>query len=424
MTDIDKKKADEFRELADEFYKQGNFYEAVEYYEKCVELEPNAAFMHNRLGHVYGQIDKYQYLDEQIKCHQKALELEPDNANAIRNLAFAFARLGEDQKAVEYYQKLFELEHIPDDYCSYGCLKIKMGDFEEGWEYYKYRFSKHFGATFYPEFDKPEWEGQEISDKTLLVYYEQGFGDSIQFFRYLEQLKPLTKKIIFKVQDQLVDLLKNSSSDIEIVKESESFSDLDFDYHISLMNILPALKAQIDNIPLSQGYIKADEEKIKVYKEKFFNNDFIKIGISYNGAIIGNNRRNIPLEKFYPLTKLENVKVYSFQKDVSKNLLEKIPPEVEIINLGTTFKDFSDTAAAMANLDFFVTSDNSVFNLAAAMGIKTFVLLSKDAEWRWFSDDEKTSWYDSVKIFKKQDELEDWSIQMQRVIDEIKQGEA
>jgi len=417
MADFDNKTVDELRAIADEQYNNGNYAEAVEYYIKCAEKEPSA-LMYNRVGFVYSKINNYIFLEEQIKYHKKALELEPNYTSAIRNLAFAYSRLGDDEKAVEYFHKLFELESIPDDYCAYGCLMLKLGDFEKGWEHYKKRFCKHFGATFYPKTDKPEWQGEEIKDKTLLIQCEQGFGDTLQFLRYLEQIKPLAKKIIFVVQKGLVDLVKDNTNDIEIVEDTESLYELEFDYHIPLLNLPCALKVTMANIPLAEGYIKADEEKIKDYKEKYFNNDSFKIGISFKGAVCGNHRRDIPLSAFYPLTTMNNVKLYSFQRG-GANQLKNLPPDFKITDLSGTFKDFSDTAAAMANVDLFVTSDNSVFNLAGAMGKKTFVLLSKDAEWRWFLDEETTPWYDSVKIFKKQTETENWDIPMKRIVEEI-----
>lgn len=410
--------------LADEKAQEGNFTEAIEDYKKYLKTNPQNVIIHNRIGHLYGKIDEFKYANEQIKYFEKALGIQPDYTLTIRNLAFTYQKIGKYQESAECFLKIFELDPVMDDYFAYSCLKIQLGDFEEGWRYYEARFLKKFGQTYYPKIDKPKWEGQKILDKTLLVHYEQGYGDSIQFFRYLEQLKPLVGKIIFIVQKGLAELLKLNANGIEVVKTLRKLDEgidsgtgnIPFDYHIPLMSLPYLLNARIDNIPLSRGYIKADEDKVKAYKEEFFNNDCFKIGISWSGAKVGNRLRDSPLEAFYPLIKLKNVKIYSFQKNFGSEQLENLPSDIEIIDLGKRFNDFSDTAAAMANLDLFVTSDNGVFNLAAAMGKKTFLMLNKHSEWRWFFDEDTTPWYDSVKIFKKQSEAESWDSLMQKVI--------
>jgi len=392
---------------------------AIVYFKKYAKKTPQDYNIYNIIGFLYQEIDEYEDLDEQIKYFQKSLELKPDFKVALRNLAFAYARAGDYEESIECLHKLLELGAVPDDYFYYACLKLMLGDFEEGWKYYEHRFLKEFVPTPYPEFDIPKWEGQDISDKTLLVHYEQGFGDSIQFFRYLPEVLLLSKKLIFRVQNDLLDLFKINSGGIEVVGDSTPIAELSFDYHIPLMNVPRILNATIDNIPLTKGYFEANKDKIQEMKSEFFNTDCFKIGISWHGSLLGKKNRNIPLECFYPLTRLKNVKIYSFQKGESEKDLTNLPPDVEIVNLGETFHDFSDTAAAMANLDLFVTGDNSLLNLAGAMGKKTFALLSKDSEWRWFLDTEKTPWYDSVKIFKKQHENDDWELTMEKVISSL-----
>lgn len=392
---------------------------AIKYFEKYLEKDPKNAITYDIVGNLYSKIDKFATLDSQIRYFKKSLELMPNFAGSVRNLAFAYSRNGQNQEALDCFKRLFEIGAMPDDYFAYACLQIKLGNFEEGWKFYQYRFLKSYGATPYPKFNKPIWEGQNISDKVLLVQYEQGFGDSIQFFRYLEQLKKVAQKVIFRVQDELFDLFNINSKDIEIVKASEPIDESTFDYHVPLMNLLHLLNARIDNIPLVQGYIKPDASKISDYKNNFFNNDCFKIGISWHGSEGGNRLRNIPLEVFYPLTKLKNVKLYSFQKGFASNQLEKNPEGVEIIDLAKTFYSFSETAAAIENLDIFITSDNAVFNLAAAMGKKTFLLLNKHSEWRWFFDNNTTPWYECVRIFKKQNENDSWHLVMDKVISEL-----
>lgn len=402
-----------------EYYKNKDYAGAISYYNKYIELNQTNPVIYNMLGYLYQKLAPYEEIERRIECFEKALELNPKYTQAIRNLAFAYPLVGKYSEAINCFHKLFNEGAVTDDYFAYACLKLRLGDFEEGWKYFDARFLKVYGKTDYPEIDKPRWEGQEIKDKTLLVQFEQGFGDSIQFFRYLEQLKPIAKKIIFRVQNELVELFK-INTDIEIIGEKVPVKEISFDYHIPLMSLPYILKATLQNIPFSQGYIKADEKKFIEYKKEFFDNDCFKIGISWHGTNIGNINRNIPLSSFYSLTELKNVKIYSLQKVFDKNDLERLPNNIEIVNLGKSFSDFSDTAAAMANLDLFITSDNSVLNLAGAMGKKTFLLLNKFAEWRWMFDEEKTPWYKSVKIFKKQNELDNWDLLIKKVIEDIK----
>jgi len=417
---------DELIRLGDEQADKANFAEAIEYYKQYLEKNPNDALLYNRIGYLYGKFGDFDYLDEQIKYFEKALELRPDYAMAIRNLALKYELVDKHEKSIEFFHKLFELDAVSDDYFAYACEQLRLGNFEEGWAFYESRFEKTIGKTEYPKIDKPRWEGQPILDKTLLVQYEQGFGDTFQFLRYLDVIRPLAKKIIFRVQNELLDLVKRNISWAEVVGISTPISELSFDFHTPLMslpmltNLTMATMATMETIPKYSNYLKADEFKIADYKSKFFDNDSFKVGISWAGMPSGNLHRNVPLKYYYPLAKVDNVKVYSFQKGFGINALEQLPEDIEIENLGATFKDFSDTAAAMANLDLFITSDNALFNLAGAMGVKTFVLLNKNSEWRWFFDEEKTPWYDNARIFKKQNECDSWAWLMGKAIEALK----
>lgn len=423
MPSKDENTTDAFK-IADGLYRKGDFERALKYFLIHLKSNPKDALVLNMAGHLYRKIKGYENLDEQIKYFKKALEIKPDYRSAVRNLAYAYSMSEQYENAFETYQKLFKLEPLADDYFSYACLNIKAGDFQKGWEYYEYRFDKCYGKAEYLEFDKPRWSGEKIPNKTLLIQYEQGFGDSIQFLRYLKTVKPLVGKIIFRVQDELIDLFKHNLANIELVKNSTPVDELKFDFHIPLMSIIHVLKLKKEDIPLSKGYIKADPKKVQKYEKKFFNTEKLKVGICWFGRQTGNRSRNVPLKYFYPLAKLKNIKLYSFQKGEGARYLEDVPNNIEITDLGKTFNDFSDTAAAMANLDLFITADNSVFNLAGAMGIKTIVLLNRDSEWRWFLDEDKTPWYDSVEIFKKKNENDSWSLLIERVVEEVKNIDA
>lgn len=410
-----------YRIMGDYYNKIKEQSKAIAYYQKYTEYNSQNPSVYNALGAIYASIDRYENPQRQIEYFKKAIELFPSYQDAIRNLAITYRNADKNEEAMQCFAKVLELEPTNDDYFAYACQKIKLGDFKQGWKYYEYRFKREFKPIVYPQIDKPRWDGKKnLEEKTLLVHYEQGFGDSIQFFRYLHQLK--AKKIIFRVQDALEELLRLNSPNIQIVKKSTPMEDLEFDYHAPLMSLPYLLKARVDNIPLSSGYINADKEKAEKYKKEFFNNNSLKIGITWHGTRSGNETRDIDLENFYELARIKNVEIYSFQKNAEEELSGQLPSDVKIIDLGKTFKDFSDTAAAMQNIDLFVTSDNVVFNLAGAMGKKTFLLLNRDCEWRWMLDEDKTPWYDSVKIFKKKYQNDPWSLQIQRIIECIEYG--
>lgn len=397
-------------------YKTKEYDKSIQFFKKYLELKPNDAHAYNSLGHINELAFGYKNTKEQIELFERALLLEPNFVGAIRNLAITYPRVGRFDEAINCYKKLFELENLADDYFSYACLQIKLENFEEGWKYFDYRFKKTLDRTGYPMFDKPEWKGEDIKGKTLLVQYEQGFGDTLQFFRYIKMVEKLAGKVILRVQNSMTDLLQ-MNTDVTVVSENTPIKDIEFDYHVPMMSLPVIFKTNKTNIPQSDTYLKADDNRINLFKEKVFNTDKKKVGISWHGALSGNPRRNIPLVCFKPILKREDCKFYSFQKGVS--LKEVLSFSQDIYNLGEVFDNFSETAAAMANLDYFITSDNCLVHLAGALGIKTFLLLNEDCEWRWFQDTESTPFYDSVKIIKKKHEGQSWEILIQKVLSEI-----
>lgn len=389
---------------------------AIKYYRKYLEKDPKDSYIYNQLGHSYDVLDPFENLDLQIECFEKASALRPDVKGPIKNLAIVYPRLDKYDETLECYRKILKMGPSMDDLFDYACMLIKLGNFEEGWKYYEHRFAKENGPTPYPKIKRPKWKGQKINGQTLLVHWEQGLGDTIFFARYLSQLREVTNKIIFRVQDSMIDMLKLNYPDIEFIGDSTPVENIKFDYHVPLMSLPHILKARMDNIPFTEGYLKADKQKSEFYKKEYFNNDCLKIGISWQGATVGNQLRNVPFEKFYPLAKLKNVKVYSFQKGINTDIFKQLPEGVEIIDLGSTFRNFNDTAAAMDNIDIFISSDNCVPNLAGAMGKETVLLMHKNSEWRWFLDEKTTPWYKSFKLLKKKNEKDDWALLIDEAI--------
>lgn len=390
---------------------------AILCFEKYIENMPSDPLMYNAVGELYSDINLYENFEKKIDYFKKAIDLDPKCKIAIKNLAYTYRNADNIQESLNWFEKLVKLNPENDDYCNYAHVLLKNKDFENGFKYFETRFDRGLLSTPQPKINAPKLTKEiDFSNKTILVHYEQGYGDTVQFCRYLSKFKP--KKIIFLVQDELVDLLKFNLKNVEVVCKSTSVEDLSFDYYIMLMNLPMLLSETVDSIPLPKGYIKADLEKIDYYKKKYFDNNFFKIGVAWSGALEGLKNRNIPLSYFYPLTQLENVCVYSFQKGFDDDL-DNLPDEIKIENLAKTFNDFSDTSAALNNVDLVITTDNVIANLAGAMGKKTFLLLFEDSDWRWFDDTERTPWYESVKIFRGKNNEDSINLIIKNIINNI-----
>lgn len=350
-------------------------------------------------------------LNKAIDNFLLASNKKPNNKNYLKNVTITASKANQQGLAGRYWKKIFKLGGLTnDDKFDYSAYCLKNGDFE-GWEkYYEYRFDKETNPTVIPKIDKPRWDGsQDISDKTLLVCYEQGYGDTILMAGYLPRLTKIAKKVIYVVQDSLTALIRNSFKDIGVISATDFKTRfLDYDYYIPSMSIPMALKLNRDNISVGKGYLKPT----KTFGDALFNNDKIKIGLSLSGNKNGDTTRDIPISAIKSLTKLKNVQLYLLNKDVNIN-------NPDIIKLGDTFKNFNDTAGAMVNCDIVISADNVLLNLAGALGVKTFGLFNYHNQFRYFDlTGDDIVWYTSVKPFVCND-VDNWKEVIDRVIKEI-----
>ena len=398
---------------------------AIEYYEKALEKNPNNFSIYNMLGHLYSTCYQDKYKDKQIEYLTKAYELAPNNRIVVKNLAYVLGKFDEVQKADEFYAKLMYLSPTHSDLHAYGAYLVRHQRFAEGFKFLQHRFQKEdLNNVAFPQLHttkKKKWNIKfDIKDKRILVHFEQGFGDSIMFVRFIDELKKMCKEVSLVVQRQLVDLFKDSKLGVEIYTE-EQIPSINYDYWIPMMDLPIVCETKPSTIPKAGGYLKVPKAKINAYKKQYINdNDKIKIGICYEGTLASKETdRDIPLSYLYPLMKLPDVEVYSFQVDDLTNQMDRVPPDANLIRLGRTFKNWEDTACAMNCMDFMVSTDNGVMNLAGALGIKTFGLFNRIVEWRWFKvEGEDIAWYKSIKPFQCPTSGE-WETPVSKVMEEI-----
>lgn len=376
---------------------------------------------YNLLGYYYERLytitSHHLYdLNRAIDNFLLASNRKPNDRHYLKNVIITASKANQQALAGRYWKKLFKLGGLTnDDKFDYAAYCLKNGDFK-GWEkYYEYRFDKETNPTVIPQIDKPRWDGsQDLSNKTLLVCYEQGFGDTILMAGYLSRLTKIAKKIIYVVQDSLYVLLKDNYKDIKVISATQFRNDttIKYDYYIPSMSIPMALKLDRDNISVGEGYIKPNEEIVHRYKTLFFDNDKLKIGLSLSGNKNGDTTRDIPISAIKPLIKLKNVQLYLLNKDIKIN-------NPDVINLGQTFNNFYDTAGAMANCDIVISADNVLMNLAGALGIKTFGLFNYHNQFRYFDlTGDDIVWYTSVKPFVC-DDVDNWKGLIDRIIREV-----
>lgn len=399
---------------------------AIEYYEKALEKNPKNFGIFNMLGHLYSTCHQDKFKDKQIHYLTKAYELAPNNRIVVKNLAYVLGKFDEVQKADEMYAKLMYLNPTHSDLHSYGAYLVKHQRFAEGFKFLQHRFQKEdLGNIAFPAIftsnKKKRWSMKiDTSDKHILIHFEQGFGDSIMFARFIEEAKKRCGKVSLVVQNSLVSLFEASNLGIDIYRE-EQVKTLNYDFYIPMMDLPILCETRPDTIPGAEGYLKVSKTKINAYRKEHINdNDKIKIGIAFEGTAASKETdRDIPLEFLYPLMMLPDVEVYSFQVEDLSRQMDRVPEEAQLIRLGKTFKNWEDTACAMNCMDLMVTTDNGVMNLAGALGVKTFGLFNTISEWRWFkTEGEDIAWYKSIKPFQCPTSKA-WDVPVAKIMEEL-----
>ena len=343
-------------------------------------------------------------------CYYKALEINPDGYESHFNLAYIALNDNNPKEAIECYKRALKVK--PDDWESMYFLSLAYmqdKDYKNGLEAFESRLCRQSAIMsqekIYPNLmkEKPVWQGEDLKDKILFTYYEAGFGDILMFYRYMPILTKMCKKVIIKPQKELAPLFRENSYGAEVLEIFDFEKEMYFDYHIPFLSVPYVLGYNAPDVFVhhDDGYLKANPAKINYYRDKFCQNGKFKIGIKWQGNTHYDVERVLNVEDFFPLFEIENTQFYSFQTFDGSEELEKIKGKYNIIDLGSTFSNFSDTAGAIENMDLIISNDTSLVHLAGAMKKTCWVLLPYIYNWRWHTDLSKCDWYDSVKIYRQ-----------------------
>jgi tetratricopeptide (TPR) repeat protein len=378
--------------------------EAIIALELAIKYNPKNGGAYTNLGNVYYKIYEYK---KAVKMHEKSIELEPNGSNAHSNLANALKQLGYTDKAIKSYKKAIELNpKFENAHFDLATTYLIKQDYENGWDEYEWRFKKeemqgHI-IKYKDIFTAPLFTGcEDIKDKTLLVHSEQGFGDSIQFIRFVLVLKEkFSCKVILSARKELVSLFKSLDEIDEVISRDEDDIPT-FDYQVSMLSLAKILNMKSSkDIPLTTPYLFAPKNSnIKIKKDK----NKIDIGICWSASVSGESYEGKVFDIKYlePLMNNKKINIYSLQVGPEKDDIKTAGFENNIIDLTDNLTDFSQTAALIDQLDLIISSDTSVAHLAGAMNKKVWIPLQKMPDWRWLKKGDDSIWYDNTKLFRQ-----------------------
>ncbi len=380
--------------------------DAVVSYEAAIALDPHYAGAFYNCGMALH--DLYR-LDDALASFDRAIALRHDYADAHHNRAAVLQDLLRLDEAISGYATAVKLHpERAESYANQAYCHLQMGHFEEGWRLHEWR--KRLPVPVgNRSFAQPLWLGREdISNRTLFVHCEQGFGDTIQFYRYGELLKARGAKAVMSVQEPLRRLLAQQGSEIEFIEAAGVPPH--FDYHCPMMSLPLALATRLESIPAEPRYIFADRHLRQSWDARLPANAAPRIGIAWKGSAAHKNDRNrsIDLDLLAPLFSAGAHWVSLQHEHVPS------PSHPQFISLAGQWQDFADTAAIIDCLDLVIAVDTAVAHLAGAMGKPVFVLLPFNADWRWLLDRHDSPWYPSARLFR-QNHGESWGEVIARV---------
>ena len=402
---------------------QNRLDEALPYMERAAALEPENINILSQLGTLLKEVDR---LEDAEKIYRKALALAPNTGSILYNLASLYLHQNRLDEAIETARQALGID--PEVVEARGHVEaaalLHQGNLPDGFAAYEDRLkASTFPQDILARNPFPRWKGQDIQRQSIIVTAEQGYGDTIQFVRYIpllvERLDPSNKILLeapTALQPLLEELVHTMPDHVHLVPESAPRPAIDC--WTPLMSLPHLLGTTLDTIPANIPYLSAPAEKVAHWRKKLADTSDTKVGLVWMGNPnqLRNKHRSCPIKTLAPLTGMPGVQFFSLQKDISGAPID-LPSG--IIDIGSDFQDFSDTAAAIANMDLVISVCTSVAHLTGALGKPLWVMLAYAPDWRWMLDRDDSPWYPTARLFR-QEAPGDWAGVVDRVTQALK----
>lgn len=388
---------------------------AVELLRKAIARRSDIAAAHNNLARTLAGLNR---LEEAVDSYDRLIALTPGSTEGYAAQAKALYDLRRPQDALAALERAIAIDPRDGElYWKASLCCLLMGRYRLGWKFYEARnfilSSTGTNGLNRSSRIRPDraWNGRDaLSGKTLFVQAEQGFGDILQFSRYLPLLQARGARVLFSVPPVLCRLLRGISPSIEVISEAEPRPEADYD---CLLLSLPHLfSTEVDTIPGTVPYLLTEPELATAWRERIGDAGF-RVGISWQGKPgSADAGRSFPLNCLAALSAVPGLRLISLQKGAGLEQLRDPAPGLKVQQLGEDFDTgpdaFVDTAAVMQSLDLIITPDSAIAHLAGSLGRPAWVALRFAPDWRWFLDRDDSPWYPTFRLFR-QHSAGDWS---------------
>jgi tetratricopeptide (TPR) repeat protein len=381
----------------------GEHERALDRLRQAAALNPGAWEIRYNIGRALGLLGRYE---AEIAEYRRVIEMKPDCVDAYVNLGVALRDLHCFDEAMRMYKKAVQLD--PSNVgarTNRAQTNLLLGQFEHGWREYEWRWRD--GVQRHA-FGERIWLGETpLAGKSLLIHNEQGFGDTLQFVRYVRLLEGTGATIILRVQDALRALLADTPGASQVIGESDAVPA--FDYHCPLLSLPHALRAMTASIPAETPYLAADPALRAQWRswlakpaESGGPARRPRIGVAWSGSTwhLNDRNRSTRLQDWAAVLD-SDVSFISLQKDIRDSDLDAMTHFGALRNPAAQLRSFSDTAALIAELDLVISVDTAVAHLAGALGKPVWILLPFTPDWRWQLQREDSPWYSNARLFRQ-----------------------
>jgi tetratricopeptide (TPR) repeat protein len=384
-------------------FRRGRAADAAALMERSIALAPDSALFHRNLCEVYRALMRH---DDALRVGRRAAELDPKDPHCWHNLGVLHYDRLEPAEAIQCAERALAIDaDFAGAHFGIAEASLLTGEFARGWDEYEWRSRLAGVPALMPPSDKPQWDGKPLGPgERLLLVADQGYGDVIQFARYIPWAASRVAEIAVACSKELhpvVAQLPGAGNLFDHWERAPEFAAW------SALSSLPRLAGTtLDTVPQTVPYLRADEAKFAHWAERLWDllpRGYRRIGIVWAGRPTHRNdaRRSTRLATFAPLTSVPGVALVSLQKGPGQTEIGGYWGRAPLLNLGPELNDFADTIAVLECLELVVTVDTAVGHLAGAMGKPAWIMLPYAPDWRWLRDRSDSPWYPSIRLFRQ-----------------------